>query len=100
MKSSTFDLGLRNVSSLHFQNEKTDLKERMYGKLESSKVTGDANKLSNQLRYTTFIVVWGFLISKFPPESKIKSRGKFVIAEHWRWHSLCSDFRSIASDYS
>ena len=38
MKSSTFGLDLRNVSHLHSRNEKTDLKESMYGKLESSKV--------------------------------------------------------------
>ena len=38
MKSSTFGLDLRNVSNLHFRDEKTDLKESMYGKLESSKV--------------------------------------------------------------
>ena len=38
MKSTSFSLGLRNVSNLYFGNEKTDLKERMYGKLESSKV--------------------------------------------------------------
>ena len=38
MKSWTFGLGFRNVSNLYFCNEKTDLKEKMYGKVESSKV--------------------------------------------------------------
>ena len=38
MKSSTFGLGLKNVRNLYFCNENTDFKERMYGKLESSKV--------------------------------------------------------------
>ena len=63
-------------------------------------VSPPKNPVEPPLRYTTFIVVARFLISKFLPESKHKLRSKFVTVENSRWHSLCSDFRSITSFYS
>ena len=70
MKSMTFSLGLRNESNLYFDDEKTDLKERMHGNLESSKVM-----LTNlQTNYDTQLFIVVCKVLNFKISSRIEKQ--------------------------